>query len=320
MSPTVRTSAGKSAPTRIAAATLAAADQAEIERFLERLWAEDGLADRTLAAYRQDLTGFARWLATQDCSLPAATRAHILAYLGERGAAGIAARSNARLISTLRRYHAARQKQGAAGADPTALLESPRLPRGLPKALGERDVEALLAAPDVGTVLGLRDRALFELMYACGLRVSELVTLPLAALNLRQGMLRVLGKGGRERLVPVGALALEWTERYLREARPLLAGQRRSETLLLSRRGSGMTRQMAWTLIKRHARSAGIPAQLISPHVLRHAFATHLLNHGADLRAVQMLLGHASLSTTQIYTLVAREGLKKLHARHHPRG
>ena len=299
-------------------ASIAAA--AEIERFLERLWAEDGLADRTLAAYRQDLTGFARWLAPQGIALAQAGREHILRYLGERGAQGIKARSNARLISTLRRYHAARQKQGAGGADPTALLESPKLPRGLPKAPGEREVEALLAAPDVATPLGLRDRALLELMYACGLRVSELVTLPLAALNLRQGVLRVQGKGGRERLVPIGEVALDWLERYLREARPLLAGARQPEALLLTRRASGMTRQMAWTLIKRHAISAGIPAQRISPHVLRHAFATHLLNHGADLRAVQMLLGHASLSTTQIYTLVAREGLKRLHARHHPRG
>ena len=307
--------------TRAGAAPAAgSADAAEIEHFLERLWAEDGLADRTLAAYRQDLTGFARWLAPQGIALTQAGRAHILRYLGARGARGIAARSNARLLSTLRRYHAARQKQGAGGEDPTALLDSPKLPRSLPKAPGERDVDALLGAPDVSTPLGLRDRALLELMYACGLRVSELVTLPLAALNLRQGVLRVAGKGGRERLVPVGAVALEWIERYLREARPRLASVRRSEALLLTRRGTGMTRQMAWTLIKRHARAAGIPVQRISPHVLRHAFATHLLNHGADLRAVQMLLGHASLSTTQIYTLVAREGLKRLHARHHPRG
>lgn len=303
-----------------ASSRASAADRAEIERFLEQLWAEDGLADRTLAAYRQDLMGYTHWLAAQGTGLATAGREAILGYLAERGARGIKARSNARLITTLRRFYAARLKANGGGEDPTALLDSPKLPRGLPKALGEREVEALLAAPDVTTPLGLRDRTLLELMYACGLRVSELVGLPLAALNARQGVLRVSGKGGRERLVPVGAVALDWVERYLHEARPLLAGMQRSETLLLTRRGVGMTRQMAWTLIKRHAVSAGIPAQRISPHVLRHAFATHLLNHGADLRAVQMLLGHASLSTTQIYTLVAREGLKRLHAQHHPRG
>ncbi|WP_297903659.1 site-specific tyrosine recombinase XerD [Metallibacterium sp.] len=306
---------GKPAPT-----ALTAADQADIERFLEQLWAEDGLADRTLAAYRNDLGSFARWLAPQGIALGEVGREAILRYLGERGARGLKARSNARLISTLRRFHAARLKANGGGEDPTALLDSPKLPRGLPKALGEREIESLLAAPDIATPLGLRDRTLLELMYACGLRVSELVNLPLAALNLRQGVLRIDGKGGRERLVPIGEVAMDWLERYLREARPLLAGARRPEALLLTRRASGMTRQMAWTLIKRHARKAGIPAQRISPHVLRHAFATHLLNHGADLRAVQMLLGHASLSTTQIYTLVAREGLKRLHARHHPRG
>ncbi len=304
----------------VASHDASASDIAEIERFLERLWAEDGLSDRTLVAYRQDLTGFARWLVAKAIPLADAGRDQILNYLGERGQQGIAARSNARFISALRRFHAARQRMNPGIEDPTALLESPKLPRSLPKAPGEREVEDLLAAPDVATPLGLRDRVLLELMYACGLRVSELISLPLGALNLRQGVLRVMGKGGRERLVPIGAVALEWTERYLQDARPILAAGRRSDTLLLSRRGGALTRQMAWTLIKRHARTAGLPSQRISPHVLRHAFATHLLNHGADLRAVQMLLGHASLSTTQIYTLVAREGLKRLHALHHPRG
>ena len=303
-----------------ATAAVADADRASIDAFLERVWSEDGLAALTLAAYRSDLEGYARWLAARDVRLLDADREDIFRYLAARGAAGIKARSNARLLSALRRYYAQRTRAEPDFVDPTLLLDPPRLPRGLPKALSEREIEALLAAPDVATPLGLRDRTLLELMYAAGLRVSELVGLPLAALNLRQGVLRVTGKGGKDRLVPVGEVAQDWIERYLATARPELAHGGQPAALLLTRRGSGMTRQMAWTLIKRHALTAGIPATRISPHVLRHSFATHLLNHGADLRALQMLLGHRTLSTTQIYTLVAREGLKRLHAAHHPRG
>ena len=301
-------------------AVIAEADRASIDAFLERAWSEDGLAELTLAAYRGDLEGYARWLAARGQRLLDAGREDIFRYLAARGAAGIKARSNARLLSALRRYYAQRTRAEPTLVDPTLLLDPPRLPRGLPKALSEREIEALLAAPDVATPLGLRDRTLLELMYAAGLRVSELVGLPLAALNLRQGVLRVTGKGGKDRLVPVGEVAQDWIERYLATARPALARGGQPEALLLTRRGAGMTRQMAWTLIKRHAQTAGIPAARISPHVLRHSFATHLLNRGADLRALQMLLGHRTLSTTQIYTLVAREGLKRLHAVHHPRG
>jgi len=203
--------------------------------------------------------------------------------------------------------------------DPTLLLDSPKLPRPLPKALSEREVEALIRAPDVGAPLGLRDRAMFELIYATGLRVSELVTLRADQVNLRQGVLRVTGKGGKDRLVPIGEEAEHWLQRYYAEARPQLASGGEIAAVFITRRRAAMTRQMFWTSVKRHARTAGIDAARISPHVLRHCFATHLLNHGADLRALQMLLGHSSLSTTQIYTLVAREGLKRLHQRHHPR-
>jgi integrase/recombinase XerD len=302
---------------RPSGAGIADADRAGIDAFLERIWAEDGLADRTLEAYRRDLEGLSRWLGARGRDLGAARREDLSRYLGEqRGAA----RSMARRQTALRRYyaHVARDRPGF--EDPTLLLQRPKLPRGLPKALAEREIEALLLAPDVATPLGLRDRAMLELMYACGLRVSELVDLPLAGLNPRQGVLRVDGKGGKERLVPVGEEALNWIGRYLATARPMLAKGRQPPALFLSNRGAAMTRQMFWSLVKRHATGVGIDARRISPHVLRHSFATHLLNHGADLRALQMLLGHSALSTTQIYTLVAREGLKRLHAQHHPRG
>ncbi|HET6632981.1 MAG TPA: site-specific tyrosine recombinase XerD [Rhodanobacteraceae bacterium] len=298
-------------------ASIAAADHASIEACLERAWSEDGLAERTLSAYRSDLSAFARWQAARGEDLAHASREAILRYLGERP---LKARSKARLLSALRRYFADRARNHAGSENPTTLLDAPRLPRGLPKALSERDIEALIAAPDVATPLGLRDRAMLELMYASGLRVSELVTLPLAGLNLRQGVLRLSGKGGKERLVPVGEVALDWLQRYLRDARPLLVRHGTPAALFLGRRGTPLSRQMFWTLVKRHAVSAGIDQARVSPHVLRHSFATHLLNHGADLRVLQLLLGHASLSTTQIYTLVAREGLKRLHEQHHPRG
>jgi integrase/recombinase XerD len=219
----------------------------------------------------------------------------------------------------LRHFYRIQQRLGAIALDPTLLLDSPKLPRPLPKALAESEVEALIRAPDVDTPLGLRDRAMFELIYATGLRVSELVGLRADQVNLRQGVTRVTGKGGKDRLVPIGEEAEHWLQRYVAEVRPALASGREVAQVFLTNRRAGMTRQMFWTVVKRHARTAGIDAARISPHVLRHCFATHLLNHGADLRALQMLLGHSSLSTTQIYTLVAREGLKRLHARHHPR-
>jgi integrase/recombinase XerD len=300
-----------------AARSIADVDQRGIEAFLERAWSEDGLADRTLEAYRRDLEGLARWLAGRGRHLHDARREDVSAY---HAAHGGAVRSMARRQSAFRRYYAFVVRDRPGFVDPTLRIERPKLPHSLPKALSERDIERLLAAPDAGTALGLRDRAMLELMYASGLRVSELVGLPLTALNPRQGVLRITGKGGKDRLVPVGEVALDWIDRYLREARPQLARGRRPPALILSQRGAAMTRQMFWTLVKRHAVVAGIPAARISPHVLRHSFATHLLNHGADLRALQMLLGHSSLSTTQIYTLVAREGLKRLHAQHHPRG
>ena len=288
-----------------------------IADFLERVWSEDGLADRTLEAYRQDLHALALWLAGRGRGLLTARREDISAY---QGASSVAVRSMARRQSAFRRYYAFVVRDHPDFADPTLLIERPKTPRSLPKALAERDIEGLLNAPDTGTTLGLRDRAMFELMYASGLRVSELVELPLSALNTRQGVLRVTGKGGKDRLVPVGELALERIADYLAGARPELAKGRQPAALFLSKRGEGMTRQMFWTLVKRHAATVGINPKRISPHVLRHSFATHLLNHGADLRALQMLLGHSSLSTTQIYTLVAKEGLKRLHAQHHPRG
>jgi integrase/recombinase XerD len=290
-----------------------------IASFLELAWSEQGLADNTLAAYRRDLEALAGWCAAHGSTLRGCAREHLFRYLAERTGGGYSARSNARLLSALRHFYGIQQRLGAIAQDPTLLLESPKLPRPLPKALAESEVEALIRAPDVATPLGLRDRAMFELIYATGLRVSELVGLRADQVNLRQGVVRVTGKGGKDRLVPIGDEAAHWLQRYYAEARPALAGGRAATEVFLTRRHASMTRQMFWVMVKRHASAAGIDASRISPHVLRHCFATHLLNHGADLRALQMLLGHSSLSTTQIYTLVAREGLKRLHARHHPR-
>ena len=298
-------------------ASIAEADRRSIAAFLERVWSEDGLAERTLEAYRRDLEALAKWLALRGHDLHAATREEISGYHGAQSAA---VRSIARRQSAFRRYYAFVARDEPDFVDPTLLIERPKMPRSLPKALSEREIEGLLQAPDLGTTLGLRDRAMLELMYASGLRVSELVELPLAALNTRQGVLRVTGKGGKDRLVPVGEVALEHIGTYLAGARPALAKGRQPAALFLSNRGEGMSRQMFWILVKRYASKVNIHPKRISPHVLRHSFATHLLNHGADLRALQMLLGHSSLSTTQIYTLVAKEGLKRLHAQHHPRG
>jgi len=309
-----------------ASSPLNAADIIAIDSFIERIWSESGLADNTLSSYRRDLQGFASWLPARGENLDDATRESVNRYLaarstkGGRRGSGYTARSNARLISTLRLFYRTRLRMGAITQDPTVLLEAPKLPRPLPKALSEREVEALLRAPDVETPSGLRDRAMFELIYATGLRVSELVTLRTEQINLRQGVLRVTGKGGKERLVPLGEESQHWLERYYAQARPAILKGRISDAVFVSNRGEAMTRQMFWTMVKNHALRAGIEGKRISPHVLRHCFATHLLNHGADLRALQMLLGHSSLSTTQIYTLVAREGLKRLHAKHHPRG
>ena len=306
---------------------IAAGDRSLIEGFLERIWSELGLADNTLSGYRNDLEQFAAWLAAQQpaSSLGSCRRDELFAYLAARSQPipgkkrGYSARSTARLLSALRHFYRLLQRDGQIAEDPTLLVDAPKLPRSLPKALAESEVESLLRAPP-DTALGLRARAMLELMYATGLRVSELVGLRADQVNLRQGVLRVTGKGGKERLVPIGELAADWLQRYLGESRPLLVKGARVDALFVTARRAGMTRQMFWILVKKHAQAVGIASQRISPHVLRHSFATHLLNHGADLRALQMLLGHSSLSTTQIYTLVAKEGLKRLHQQHHPRG
>lgn len=293
--------------------------KALIESFLDRLWAERGLSRQTLESYRRDIEGFARWLG-EATPLTAVDRARLFEYLAWRSEAGYDGRSNARLMSSLRAFYVQLLRLCRIDADPTALVQRPKPRRKLPRTLAESEVEALMAAPDVDTVLGLRDRAMLELMYGAGLRVSELTALTLGGINLRQGALRVTGKGGKERLAPMGQEAQHWLERYLDEARPALAAGRTREPLFLTRRGAGMSRQLFWHGIKRLAAVAGIDAARVTPHGLRHAFATHLLNHGADLRSLQMLLGHASLSTTQIYTAVAKERLQRMHGQHHPRG
>ena len=304
---------------------LVAADEQLIDAFLDAIWAEQGLARATLDSYRRDLAGFARWREHRDGALRVADRADLFAYLRWRAAQGYHPRSNARLLSALRAFYGWMLRQRHRADDPSALLEPPRLPRSLPKALSESQVEALLAAPDIDHPDGLRDRAMLELMYAAGLRVSELVGLPANAVNLRQGVVRVTGKGGKDRLVPLGEEAMHWLRRYLDEARPRLdkgasARAALDPPLFLGPRRAPLTRQQFWRLVKQSALAAGIAPARISPHGLRHSFATHLLNHGADLRALQMLLGHGSLSTTQIYTHVAKQRLKNLHAQHHPRG
>jgi integrase/recombinase XerD len=296
-----------------------ARDTHAIAIFLERIWAESGLARQTLDSYRRDLDGLARWLDARGSALEIADRAGLFDYFAERTRLGYAPRSNARLLSALRAFFAQLLRSGAISIDPAALLEAPKLGRSLPKALSESQIEALMAAPDIDEPAGLRDRAMLELMYATGLRVSELVLLPAAGLNLRQGVVRVTGKGSKERLVPLGEEAQHWLQRYLDEARPRFTGRQPRLPLFLGTRGEALSRQQFWTILKALAARAGVDPALVSPHGLRHSFATHLLNHGADLRALQMLLGHASLSTTQIYTLVATEGLKRLHQSHHPR-
>lgn len=297
-----------------------AADESIVERFCDALWLEQGLSANSIAAYRSDLLGCIRWLTTHGgTELRHATREQLREYLAYRGAGGARTRTTARLISSLRRFFRYLVREGEITADPTALIESPKRERPLPSSLTEHQVEQLLAAPEVATAIGLRDRAMLETLYATGLRVSELVGLTLARVSLHQGVVRVIGKGDKERLVPLGEEALEWISQYLRRARGELIGKRSSEAVFVTGRGGPLTRQAFWHNIKRYAARAGIATHL-SPHTLRHAFATHLLNHGADLRVVQMLLGHADLSTTQIYTQVARARLQELHAQHHPRG
>ncbi len=288
-------------------------------RFLDVIWMERGLAANTLAAYRADLLGLQRWLSARGTVLAAASRTDLLEFMAQRVALGARPRSTARQLSAFRRFFRQQVRDGSRRDDPTAEIAMPRTGRSLPKSLSEQDVERLLAAPPVADALGCRDRTMLEVLYATGLRVSELVQLRHAQVNLNQGVVRVVGKGKRERLVPLGAEAIDWLRRFEQGARRDILGERQTDHLFPTRRGTAMTRQAFWNLIKRHAQLAGIDKPL-SPHTLRHAFATHLLNHGADLRVVQMLLGHSDLSTTQIYTHVARERLKSLHAAHHPRG
>ena len=295
------------------------ADEKRIEAFLDTLWAERGLSENTLSSYRYDLTRLAGHLQAAGSDLLRAGREDVLQFLATQVQAGKSPRSISRYLSGFRQFYQWQLREGRLQRDPTALIESPRLGRGLPKALSEPQVEALLETPDTDTPLGLRDRTMLEMMYATGLRVSELVQLELGSLGINQGVVRVVGKGGKERLVPLGEESLDWLQRYLENARPTLMKGGACANVFVTSRKKGMTRQAFWHAIRKHAAAAGI-SQPVSPHMLRHSFATHLLNHGADLRVVQLLLGHSDLSTTQIYTHIAREGLKRLHSKHHPRG
>ncbi len=292
----------------------------DLERYIDALWMEKGLSDNTLAAYRRDLTQFNDWLQqSEGCSIIQATRASLQGYLGARLRQGKSPRSTARFLSCARGFFHYLLREGKLDVDPTLEVESPRLGRPLPKALSEAEVDRLLRAPNCEIALEMRDRTMLELLYACGLRVSELTSMQLVQLSMNQGVVRVFGKGSKERLVPVGEEALGWLQRYLGEARAQLLKGVPSSVLFPSRRGVQMTRQTFWYRIKIYARRAEIRKHL-SPHTLRHAFATHLLNHGADLRVVQMLLGHSDLSTTQIYTHIAQQRMQELHEKHHPRG
>lgn len=291
-----------------------------IDEFCDALWLEDGLARNTLDSYRRDLIQFRDWLsAHQGKALLAASHADLLGFLAYKVRRRAKASTTSRELSSLKRFYRFALRQGSIVADPTLKIDAPKLPRGLPKSLTEKDVEDLLAAPRIEAPLGLRDKTMLETLYASGLRVSELVTLKLPQVSQDMGVVRVMGKGSKERLVPLGEEALAWIGHYLKEARPALLNRKASDDLFVTTRGGAMTRQAFWHLLKRYAAQAGLDKP-ISPHTLRHAFATHLLNHGADLRVVQLLLGHSDISTTQIYTHVARERLKQLHAKHHPRG
>lgn len=298
--------------------TMNEANTSLLDEFNDRIWLEEGLARNTLESYRRDLAQFAEWLEKRATDLPAISRADLEQYLAHKSPHA-KPRSMSRLIASLRRFYRYLLRENLISTDPTLQLDAPKIPRSLPKSLTEDEVEALLNQPDETQMLGLRDRAMLETLYATGLRVSELVGLKVTEVSLQEGVVRATGKGSKTRLVPLGEEALDWITRYLKESRPQILGGQLSESLFVTQRGDSMTRQAFWYLIKRHAKLADITKPM-SPHVLRHAFATHLLNHGADLRVVQMLLGHADISTTQIYTHVARERLKSLHSQHHPRG
>ena len=288
-----------------------------IDQFLDAVWVEQGLSKNTLSAYSSDLRIFAKWLS--DKSMLDVDKSDLSRFLAARYAAGIGNRSTARILSSLRRFYGYYIRENSLIIDPTLLIESPHIGRPLPISLSELDVELLLNAPEVTNTNGFRDKTMLEVLYATGLRVSELVGLKFEQISFRQGVVRIIGKGNKERLVPVGEEAMSWLEAYMIQARKKLLGERQCDYLFVTNRGDGMTRQAFWHIIKRHAKKAGI-SKVLSPHTLRHAFATHLLNHGADLRVVQLLLGHADLSTTQIYTHIARERLKELHSKFHPRG
>jgi integrase/recombinase XerD len=304
------------------AVTAGESDAPLLDAFCDALWLEDGLSKNTLEAYRRDLTLFAAWLARDTRrALAQAREADVHGFLASRhrGAKSPKPSTDARLLSSLKRFYQYGVREKLVDADPTLKLDPPKRAPRFPKSLSEADVEALLAAPEAGKPLGLRDRAMLETLYASGLRVSELVGLKTFEINLEAGVVRILGKGSKERLVPLGEEAVDWVRRYAAEARPALLKKKQSDALFVTARGAGMTRHAFWHLIRRYAARA-VPGKALSPHTLRHAFATHLINHGADLRVVQMLLGHADISTTQIYIHVARERLKQLHAKHHPRG
>ncbi len=294
-------------------------DVSLIERFLDSIWAERGLAEATLENYRLDLIALSSWLSEQGNELMTVDRAGLLDYLARRTKVGFSVASNARLVSCLRQFFGYLLQSRLRPDNPSDRIAAPKKTKHLPQAMTEADVEALLAAPDQQTPLGQRDRAMLEVLYATGLRVSELVGLTLAQLNLRQGLVQIVGKGGKERLVPLGEEAMDHLQCYLRDGRGQLLGEAQAAAVFVTNRKSGMTRQAFWHLIKRYALKAGIRTT-ISPHVLRHSFATHLLNHGADLRVIQLLLGHSNLSTTQIYTHLAKARLQELHTKHHPRG
>jgi integrase/recombinase XerD len=290
-----------------------------VARFLDAVWMERGLSSNTLAAYRADLTALSRWLGERGIPMARTTKSDLQDFIAARVEAGARPRSTARQLSSFRRFFRYLMRESVIRDDPTAQIAMPKIGRSLPKSLTEEEVESLLGAPAVGDPLGNRDRTMLEVLYATGLRVSELVNLRYSQVNLNQGVIRIMGKGNRERLIPLGEEAVRWLNEFARSARGEILLERQTDYLFPTRRGDRMTRQAFWHIIKRYARKAGVDREL-SPHTLRHAFATHLLNHGADLRVVQMLLGHSDLSTTQIYTHVARERMKELHQQHHPRG
>jgi integrase/recombinase XerD len=299
--------------------TLSDADGALLDAFCDSIWLGDGLSRNTLSGYRSDLAQLASWLAARGKTLAQAGEVELALYLKDFSTRSRLT-SQRRLLSALRRFFRYLLERGLVNADATLNIPPPPRPERFPKTLSEAQVEALLDAPDTSKPFGLRDRAMIELLYATGLRVSELVALKLFEVSFDMGVVRVFGKGNKERMVPLGELALDWLQQYLKEARPDLLKGRGCDEVFVSTRGTGLSRQMFWAIIKRYAVVAGIDPSRVSPHTLRHAFATHLLNHGADLRVVQLLLGHADISTTQVYTHVARERLKELHAKHHPRG